>query len=196
MKGLPEFIKTTVVGGVLYLVPIIALLAVVGKAHEMTSKLVVPLASRIPFESPFGLEKPKLLAILVLVFFCFLAGLFAKTDRAKKIVDWVEDTILGNLPGYGFMKSLGESMVGIEKEGAHEVVLARIEDAWQIAFLVERIEGGHVAVFVPGAPSPWSGSVYFMTDDRIKSLDVPLKSALNCVKRLGLGSKAMMQGRL
>jgi uncharacterized membrane protein len=39
------------------------------------------------------------------------------------------------------------------------VVLARIEDSWQIAFLVERLEGGHVAVFMPGVPNPLSGSV-------------------------------------
>ena len=196
MKGFLGFFKTTITGGVLYLVPIIALLAVIGKAHEISSKLVMPLAARIPFESPFGLEKPKLLAVVMLVLFCFLAGLFARTARAKRIINWLEDTVLANLPGYSFIKSLGESMVGMESEDAHEVVLARIEDAWQIAFLVERLDGGHVTVFVPGAPSPWSGSVYFMTEDRVKPLEIPLKSALNCVKRLGVGSKTIMRGRL
>jgi uncharacterized membrane protein len=196
MKSFLQFFKTTIVGGILYLVPIIALIVVIGKAHEISSKIVTPLAARIPVESVAGLSMARVLAIAAIVLFCFLAGLFAKTDLAKKIVNWVEATILSNLPGYAFMKSMGESMVGIEKDGAYEIVLARIEDAWQIAFLVERMEGGHVAVFVPGAPSPWSGSVYFMTEDRIKPLDIPIKAALSCVKRLGVGSKALLRGRL
>jgi uncharacterized membrane protein len=196
MKSFLQFFKTTIVGGILYLVPIIALIVVIGKAHEISSKIVAPLAARILVESVAGLAMARVLAIAAIVLFCFLAGLFAKTDLAKKIVNWVEATILSNLPGYAFMKSMGESMVGIEKEEAYEIVLARIEDAWQIAFLVERMEGGHVAVFVPGAPSPWSGSVYFMTEDRIKPLDIPIKAALSCVKRLGVGSKALLRGRL
>lgn len=51
-----NFIKTTIVGGILFLVPLIVLLAIVGKALEISHKFVAPLAARIPFESPLGLE--------------------------------------------------------------------------------------------------------------------------------------------
>jgi uncharacterized membrane protein len=74
------------------------------------------------------------------------------------------------------------------------MVLAQIEDAWQIAFLVERLEGGHMAVFVPGAPNPLSGSVYFMTQDRIKAVDIPASVAMKCLRRVGAGSNALLQG--
>ena len=53
-----------------------------------------------------------------------------------------------------------------------KVVLARIEDAWQLALVVERVDATHSAVFVPGAPDPKSGSVYLMTDDQFKVIDV------------------------
>jgi hypothetical protein len=87
-------------------------------------------------------------------------------------------------------------MLGVEKQTGQQVVLARIEDAWQIAFLVERLEGGHVAVFVPGAPNPLSGSVYFMTQDRIKAVDIPASGAMKCLRRVGAGSKALLRGLL
>jgi uncharacterized membrane protein len=87
-------------------------------------------------------------------------------------------------------------MAGIEESHGHEAVLARIEDAWQVALLVERLDGSYVAVFVPGAPMPSSGSVYFMTEDRIKPLGLPLAEATKCLRRLGVGSKAMLAGRL
>src|SRR4030042_3619667 len=182
-----SFIKTTIVGGLMFLVPIIVLTIILGKALGITKTIVRPLVTLIAVETVAGVGVVTLLAILVIVLFCFLTGLLAKTDLAKKIIDWLESTLLSNIPGYTFMKSMGESFTGIDKDQEYETILARIEDAWQIAFLVERIEGGRVAVFVPGAPSPWSGSVYFMTEDRIKPLGVPKKSVFKCIQHLGKG---------
>ena len=85
------------------------------------------------------------------------------------------------------------SLLGVEDEPTPQVVLARIEDAWQIAFLVERLEDGHLAVFVPGAPNPQSGSVFLMTEDRIKSAGIPPAVALKCLTRLGAGSSVLLR---
>jgi uncharacterized membrane protein len=196
MRNFFGFLKTTIVGGVVFLVPIIVFTIILGKALGISRKIVAPLSALIPIESVAGVGTAKLLAIATIVFFCFVAGLFAKTGLAKKIVDWLESSLLSQLPGYSFMKSMGESIAGIEKEQNYEPVLAWIEEAWQIAFLVERIESGHVAVFVPGAPSPWSGAVFIMTIDRIKPLNMPISSALKCIKNLGAGSNEMLKGRL
>jgi len=194
--GPASFFRTTVVGGVVFLVPIVVLLAIIGKAFGLVHRAMAPLARLVPVQAVAGIPTPRLLAAAAIVLFCFLAGLFARTKAAKRSVAWLESALLSNIPGYSFMKSMGESIAGVESAKAHEVVLARIEDAWQIAFLVERIPGGQVAVFVPGAPDPWSGSVYLMTEDRIKPLDVPLSAALRCVKRLGMGSGELIRGGL
>jgi uncharacterized membrane protein len=192
MKRLLHFFQTTLVGGVLFLVPIVVLIIVLNKALAIARKIVDPLAARLPFESLVGLQTPQILAIALLVIFCFVAGLFATTALAKRGVNWLESAVLSNVPGYQFLKSMGESLLGVDNEPAPEVVLARIEDAWQIAFLVERLEHGHVAVFVPGAPNPRSGSVYLMTEDRIKPAGIPPAAALKCLTRLGAGSSLLL----
>ena len=191
-----SFFKTTIVGGLIFLVPIIVLTIILGKALGITRTIVIPMITLTDVKTIGGVGVATPLAILVVVLFCFLTGLLAKTDLAKKINNWLESAILSNIPGYTFMKSMGESFAGIDMGHGYETILARIEDAWQIAFLVERIEGGYVAVFVPGAPSPWSGSVYFMTEDRIKLIDVPHKSALTCIQRLGKGSNSLLRGHI
>jgi uncharacterized membrane protein len=196
MKNTFDFLKTTIVGGVLFLVPVIVLTVVIGKAYRIARMVVSPLAELISLETVAGIALAKLLAMALIVFFCFLAGIFAKTSPAKKMISWIESTLLSNMPGYSFMKGMGENAAGVRSAQTFEAVLARIEDARQIAFLIERIDGGHVAVFVPDAPSPWSGSVYFMTEDRIKPLGVPVTSALNCIKRLGIGANALLKGKL
>jgi uncharacterized membrane protein len=196
MKRILKFTRTSLVGGILFLLPIIVVAIIGGKALAIAHKIVGPLAAHLPEDSVFGLDMPRLLAIGLLVLFCFLAGVFARTALAQKAINWLETTVLSNLPGYEFIKSLSGNLLGDERQPQYPVVLARIEDAWQLAFLVERMEAGHVAVFVPGAPSPQSGSVYFMTEDRIRLLDIPSPAATKCLKRYGLGANALFGSRL
>jgi uncharacterized membrane protein len=75
-------------------------------------------------------------------------------------------------------------------------VLARIEDAWQLAMLVEQVDAEHAAVFVPGAPDARSGSVYLLTNDRLKPVDISTPDAIKCIKGLGIGARQLLAGRL
>ncbi len=195
MKKLSGFIRTTVVGGVFYLVPIIVLLAVIGKAMGISHKLVAPLAKIFQLHGPVSFLSERVLAIIVIVLFCFVAGLIAKTAGGKRFTRWLEANVLSLVPGYALVKSMSESLSGVEEQSGREAVLARIEDAWQIALLVERLDNGHAAVYVPGAPNTASGSVYFMSEDRIKPLGIPVSKAFSCVRRLGVGSNALLRDR-
>ncbi len=192
MKRLLHFTRMSLVGGVLFLMPIVVLAFILGKAFGIAHKIVLPLAAHLPVESIIGLETPRLLAIVLLLLFCFLAGVFARTARARRIVNWLETALLSNLPGYEFIKSISENFLASDNANAYPVVLARIEDSWQLGFLIERLEGGLFAVFVPGTPSPQSGSVYFMTEDRFRLTDLPATPVLKCLKRYGLGSNALL----
>ncbi len=86
-------------GGVLFIVPFAVLLVIVGKVLQVIGGIIGPVAERIPVQSVVGFETPKILTVVVLVFVCFLAGLFARTRSAKTLVGWLESTFLSNIPG-------------------------------------------------------------------------------------------------
>jgi uncharacterized membrane protein len=75
------------------------------------------------------------------------------------------------------------------------VALARIEDAWVLSFVVERHPSGLFTVFVPSAPTPAAGSIYYLTAERLKLLDVPVSTAVGCIMRLGIGSHELLDSR-
>ena len=150
----------TVVGGALFLAPFIVLIIIFGKAVQLLRVVTVPVAARIPYESMIGLKTPAIIAFVLLVGGCFLAGLFAQTSMAKQMVGWLEATLLSNLPGYSFMKNLGEEAAGARQEGKHDAVIVKFDDAWQIGFLVDRIPKGKVVVFIPDVPNPWTGGSF------------------------------------
>jgi uncharacterized membrane protein len=191
-KRLFDILRATFVGGILFLVPVVVLLVVLDKALGVSMKLVQPVAEAIPYRSLLGLPVPVFMAILSIVVFCQLAGLLARTLMARRFVGWLETNVLSNIPGYLFMKSVGENVAGVGSEKYSQVVTVRLDDAWQIGFLVERIGDGRVAVFVPDAPTPSSGTILILAEDRIQVLDVPVPAVLKWLRSLGLGSRELL----
>ena len=73
------------------------------------------------------------------------------------------------------------------------MVLVETDFGWQIGVETEKATGGLAAVFLPGAPNPHSGAVYFVPADRVRSSDVKLVAALNCMRRCGIGAAALLK---
>ena len=189
-----SFLKTTFLGGALFLAPVVVLIAIVEKALGYAQKAVVPLADAL-FKGTFAHAfVSDLLAFGLLLVLCFLAGLAAKTAFARKSVDALEKKVLGKVPFYDSTKSKVLATLQSQSQEGETMrpVLARFEDSWQIAFEVERIPGGITTVYVPGAPDPWSGSVCFMTEDRIQAIDPAMSPVLKTLKDLGKGSNKQL----
>src|SRR5688572_33092845 len=64
MKSLTAFLKMTIVGGALYLIPIVLILIVLGKLHGMTTKVVAPLAQGLELHDIGGVNAARALAIV------------------------------------------------------------------------------------------------------------------------------------
>ncbi|HMD55358.1 MAG TPA: hypothetical protein VKJ65_12475, partial [Phycisphaerae bacterium] len=71
-------------------------IVIITKALEIANQILGPVASWIPTKSLIGLQTPIFLAIVLLLVFCFLAGLFAQTVLAGKIVGALENKFLSN----------------------------------------------------------------------------------------------------
>jgi len=193
MNRFAQFLRTTMVGGLLFLVPLVAIAIVVEKALAITRRFLDPLADHIPVHSVLGLQRPVFLAIAVVILFCFLAGLFARAAIAQTLVEHLEKGVLSRIPGYELMKRVGESMLGVEKQGAYPVVLVCLGDTWQLALQTGQVEDGMVAVFIPCAPNPQSGAVYFIPTARLKPSGISPAAAMKILQHYGAGSGAVQR---
>ena len=191
-----QFFKSTVIGGLFFIIPIALIVIVLAKCLAVARPIAVLLAEKLPFEKIGGVAISFLLEIGLVILVCFFGGLFYKTRPAKHFVAWLESNILSNIPSYSFMKSMGESVLGMDESKTQEVVLAWIEESWQLAFVTDRLANGMIAVYVPGAPSPWSGSLYFMTVEKIRKVDITVKYALAIIKRIGVGTDEILKGKI
>ena len=191
MRAIPHFLRITVLGGVLFLTPIVVLAFILGKAFDFARRALKPAVTLIPDRFVSGATTEAILAIVLIAILCFLAGLFARTRLAQRIVAELESSVLSKVPAYEYLKQAGASVMGLGEMADHPVVLAKLGGAWRIGEQTD-VVGGLVAVFVPNSPNSMSGSVFFIAADSVRPIGVPLAAAFGCLRRCGAGSEPFL----
>ena len=188
-----RFIRTTSIGGLIFLIPVVIAAAVLGKAFKLVLVIAIPLGESIGVESVGGIAFVNIIAVFILLALCFLAGLFAKSVWGIKTFHMLDTQLQMYLPGYAFLKSQTAELDDNSDEHGMQPVLIRLDDQSQVAFEVERTPKGKVVVFVPGAPDPRSGTVAIMDPDRVSSIDVSFIAVSRIFKRLGQDTTLLME---
>ena len=132
MQAISRFVRTTVFGGVLFLTPIVVIWLILSKAYNLAGRVLLPLTALIPDSLSARTTITAVLEVLLIALVCFLAGLFARTMRAQRIVRELEVSVLSKVPGYEYMKQAGASMLGVGETADYPVVLANLGGAWRI----------------------------------------------------------------
>jgi uncharacterized membrane protein len=189
MKAVSHFLRITVLGGVLFLTPIVVLVFILDKAFDLARRALKPVTAIIPDRLVSGAPTEAILAIVLIALLCFLAGLFARTRPAQRIVAELESSVLSKVPAYEYLKQAGASVMGLGETADHPVVFAQLGGAWRIAVQTGVVGGGLIAVFVPNSPNPMSGSVFLVAADSVRPASVPLAAAMACLRRCGAGSE-------
>jgi uncharacterized membrane protein len=192
VSSLKEFLKTTIVGGVLFLAPLILFAMILRHAMGFAGKIAKPIATQFPQHQIAGVAIATIVAALVLLVLSFCAGLAARTRAGKNVTHWLEETLLGNLPQYRMVKSLAEGLTQVEGVQGMRPALVSIEGGWQIGYQIEELKDGWVAVFLPQSPTPMSGNLMYLPAARVRLLEMPIPEAMMLVKRLGVGSAAAL----
>jgi uncharacterized membrane protein len=184
-----NFLKTTIKGGFIFLIPMIIFIMVLGKAYELMLKIAEPIGELVPLDVVGGIAIANIIANIAIILLCFIAGLFATSKVGKKLFATLDDKLMLLIPGYAYLKSVTEGIAGAEGEtNALKPVMVRFDDQLQIGFEVERPCEQLVAVFFPDAPDPRAGAISFINADRIEPIDDNFIGVLGCLKRFGKGS--------
>jgi uncharacterized membrane protein len=192
MSKLGKFIKTTLVGGMLFLLPLMVLILVVGKAIELLSSVLGPLAEKVHFGAVLGVSMASLVTILLLLIICFLAGVFMRTDIAKKIKRQLEDHVLVYIPGYSYLRAISSDKFESGANSNWRPASVIIDDNEVICFVVDETEH-YCSVFLPAAPSPSSGTVVARKKVDVKFLPINVSEAFKLIRRFGKGAALLFE---
>jgi uncharacterized membrane protein len=190
MRNLMEFLKTTVIGGFLVLLPVVAVLVLIGLAVKSVVKIIAPVAAKLPATTISGYAAATLLAVLLILGFCFLAGLLVQLRLGRLLQTWLESHLLQRLPGYTMIKSLTRQVAG--REGT-EFTPALIDlygsEARVIGLIMEELSDGRLTVFVPLSPTSTLGQVYILPAGKVEKLEARFLVVVNTLTQWGVEAK-------
>jgi uncharacterized membrane protein len=192
-----NLLKATIVGGLLFLLPLILVVLLLGHAMKFAAKVAHPVSHAIGLDAALGPAAEDAFAAAVLLVIAIVAGVIAGTALGKTLLRWAENSFLGGLPQYRMMKTMAEGFAQIETADGATPALVNVEDGWQLGYRLEQLQNGWVAVFIPQSPTPMSGNVMYLPSNRVRTLDIPMMEAMGVVKSMGAGSaKALRQANL
>src|SRR5580693_8515033 len=119
------------------------------------------------------------------------AGFVAHTLIGQRLVNLLESSLLSKIPAYDYLKQESASALGVAEIGELPLVFVPMEGGWQLGVQTEALSNGLVSIFVPGAPNPHSGSVFFFSTDTVRPAGIKLAAGLNCLRRCGAGASAL-----
>jgi uncharacterized membrane protein len=191
MKTLAQFLRTTIVGGLFFLAPIVVLIVILAKAFDFAKKFLDIILVRFPGAVALSGGAATALSVVIIALVCLFAGLVAHTVAAERVVDILESSLLSKIPGYEYLKQESASALGVAEIAELPVFFVPMEGGWQLGVQIEALSGGLVAIFVPGAPNPHSGAVFFFSTDILRPAGIKLAVALSCLRRCGAGASAL-----
>jgi hypothetical protein len=110
MKTLVRFLKVTLIGGLLVLLPVWVSLLLLLKAIKGAMAMLLPIAKLLPQ----WLVHEKIAALVLLLAICFVVGLLIRTGPGQRLGHWLGGHIFDRIPGFSLMRGM-DSWPGTKK---------------------------------------------------------------------------------
>ena len=185
MRRLAEFTKTSLIGGVLIILPLYLSILLLLKTLGAVGALIAPVTAQLPA----ALEFRQVIAMLIVIVVCFLAGLVVRTGPGLRAKNAIERNLFDRIPGYALIRGLASRVAGRQEDDTFAVALVEIEDALVPAFIVEEHDDGAYTVFVPSVPTPAAGAIYILPRERVHQVDIPFARAAAVITKWGAGAR-------
>lgn len=193
-----DFLKKTIFGGVLVLLPI-ALLAMGAKwLFGFITDLIQPLTD---FAVRFvGIEiVADIIVLLSMVVLCFLVGWAVSTAGGAWFHNYFDSHLAKWAPGYRMLREIvgqffGDASKSPFKNG--QVALVKLFDSETevTGIVTSQHDDGRYTIFMPTGPNPTSGNIYHVQPSQVRLLpDVPLEDAMRTIIACGAGTGDLLR---
>lgn len=194
-RGTGKFLKTTMVGGLVVLLPLTLFYLLVSFLFYTISGIAKPILGLSDVYEAF--KYPVLVDVFAFIFLlalCFLVGLFVSTRLGQLWVNRIERKVLFMLPYYGTLREAVHQLLGNSNINLFKVVLVDLygTDTLATAFLTDESAGEYVTVFIPTGPNPTSGYIYHVKRNQIRYVDTTGEEAIRSIISVGSGSGVML----
>lgn len=193
LVSIRKFLMTTLLGGLLVLLPITIFAVLVRLVFRLVTNAIQPVAMLFSGSAlPSALAS--ILALAIIIGFCFFVGLFVRTRFGRAIIHYLNKQILARLPFYTTIQETVKQVFGQKGSSFSKVVIVEAMNTKMTGFVTSESPTGIYTVFVPTAPNPTNGFVFHVERDKLIFVEhIKAEDALRTVIGLGTGSNVLFE---
>jgi uncharacterized membrane protein len=113
MKRKYRIIRNHIVTGFIFLMPVLISLAVISKFWGKMLQAGNKISKLIRIDTLLGPSGDAIIALILFLVLCIVAGFLVKMTVFKRMSDWLDDKLAAFIPGYNDLRKDTEKKVGI-----------------------------------------------------------------------------------
>lgn len=196
MDKLKHFLKTSLLGGVVVILPVAILASVTVWVFNLITGWISPLTRLLTKDLQIYELIAESISIALILTACFFVGILVRTRLGDFLYKLLETRILKLAPGYSMIKDTVLQLFGNRKNSPFSsVALAQVfcNSTLVTCFITDSYDDGSFTVFVPTGPNPTSGLIYHLEGQYVHPVNVPVQDAMRSVISCGAGSGKLLQ---
>ena len=196
MDKIRRFLVTTLIGGLLVVLPIGLFFFLIQVLWNFVSRLIQPIVKLLKFQNITNDTIIGLIAFAIVVAGCFFIGLFIRTRFGKGLWRYFDKNFLEKLPFYKTIKDTVGTLFSSKGKSFKRVVLVEVMSIQMTGFVTDEHKNGLYTVFVPTAPNPTNGFIFHLPESKLQFLDINPEDAMRTVIGVGTGSGVLFGEKL
>lgn len=193
MSKFNKFLKTTVIGGVTIVLPVVLTVFFLRWLFNFSVGLIQPITETVFKGTGWQQYLAHLIVIVIITAICFIVGLVVKTKVGRYFHCQVEKKILNVAPGYSLFRETVRQFLGQTKRPFSRVALVQLYESSTLAtaFVTDEHPNGRFTVFVPSGLNPTSGQIFHLEPQYVHLVDVSVEDTMRSIISCGAGSRML-----
>jgi uncharacterized membrane protein len=194
MARFRHFFVTTLIGGAVVLLPLVIFIFLIRLVVQFVDGILQPLSRIIGPNSDLPEIILDIIALTVVIAFCFAVGLLIRTRMGRSLMRYIEVEWLDKLPAYRTIRDIVQQFTGAKQTPFKTVVTVDVFNTGtrMTGFITDQPEKGLYTVFVPTAPNPTNGFIFHVSKEQLEFLDAKTEDAMRVVIGMGVGSNKIL----
>ena len=185
MKKFLNHIKSRVLAGVIFLIPLFAIILIIQKLWKTLTGAGNYLVQLFGLKSLLGSNSVTIATAVLLVILFYFFGWLVKFSSLNRVRDWMETTLLQYIPGYLTYKAQLQEKVNPKQDSRIPVCINTVSGK-RPGLLVEEQEE-NVIIFFPNSPDSNNGEVMIVPKQQVTNLDMDAASFIKSMQKFGKG---------
>ncbi|PCK09826.1 MAG: hypothetical protein COA42_01875 [Alteromonadaceae bacterium] len=201
MNKIKKFVKTSIIGGILVLLPVVILIAAFNWVFRLITNWIQPITNLVIRNNGMPELIGDVLVVVLISLICFFVGSLLSTSLGKWLHKHFDSYLIQLAPGYKLIKEIvgqffGDSSTSPFSNG--EVAKVNIfggnSKTSVTALVTSRHPDGSFTVFVPTGPNPTSGNMYHVLAEQVELFpELAVEDMMRTIIACGAGSAVLFK---